>query len=54
MTPRRVGKALRGEFAGFLSARRGAYRVLYEIDEAAGVVVVHRIGHRADVYRPNR
>lgn len=46
--PRRVGGELRGERAGYRSARVGAYRVIYRIDEAAGVV---RVAHRADVYR---
>ena len=49
--PRRVGKALRRELAGYFSARRGAYRIIYRLlDEDAAVHVV-RIEHRADVYR---
>ena len=39
------------ELAGYHSARRGAYRIVYRIDEAAGVVHVVRIDHRSDVYR---
>lgn len=50
--PRRVGKPLRRELAGIWSARRGSYRVLYEIDEEKQRVVVLRIDHRADIYRP--
>lgn len=50
--PRRVGKPLRRELAGIWSARRGSYRVLYEIDEDKQRVVVLQIDHRADVYRP--
>jgi mRNA interferase RelE/StbE len=50
--PRRVGKPLRHELAGIWSARRGSYRVLYEIDEEKQRVVVLRIDHRADIYRP--
>jgi mRNA interferase RelE/StbE len=50
--PRRVGKPLRRELAGVWSARRGSYRVLYEIDEENNRVVVLRIDHRADIYRP--
>ena len=50
-TPRRVGKPLQRELIGYWSARRGAYRVVYRIDEAARVVHVVRIEHRADVYR---
>lgn len=50
--PRRIGKPLVGELAGLWSARRGDYRVIYEIDEQAGVVLVHRVQHRRNVYRP--
>ena len=31
--------------------RQGAFRVLYEVDDAAGIVTVVKIGHRRDVYR---
>ncbi len=50
--PRRVGKALRGDLAGIHSARRGTYRVLYRINDDQREVVVLRIEHRADAYRP--
>ena len=50
--PRQVGKPLRRELAGIWSARRGSYRVLYEIDDEKRRVVVLRIDHRADIYRP--
>lgn len=50
--PRRVGKPLRGELAGIWSARRGTYRILYRISEQPREVIVLRIEHRADVYRP--
>jgi mRNA-degrading endonuclease RelE of RelBE toxin-antitoxin system len=49
--PRRVGHPLQRELAGLWSARRGPYRVVYEIDDDQQVVVVLRIDHRADVYR---
>ena len=50
--PKRVGKRLPPPpFAGTWSARRGTYRVLYEIDEDNLVVTVTAIEHRADVYR---
>jgi mRNA-degrading endonuclease RelE of RelBE toxin-antitoxin system len=52
--PRRLGKPLRRELAGIWSARRGSYRVLYEIDEEKQRVVVLRVDHRADVRRPYR
>ena len=50
--PHRVGKPLVQELAGYHAARRGDYRVVYRIDKAAGAVLVVRIDHRADVYRP--
>ena len=50
--PKRVGKPLVGELTGLWSARRGDYRVVYEIDDDAWVVLVHRVQHRHDVYRP--
>jgi mRNA interferase RelE/StbE len=50
--PRRVGKRLvLPPFEGTWSARRGTYRVLYEIDEDNLVVTVTAIDHRADAYR---
>jgi mRNA interferase RelE/StbE len=50
--PHRVGGSLRRELEGLYSARRGAYRVVYEVDEEARVVIVLRIDHRSAVYRP--
>jgi mRNA interferase RelE/StbE len=50
--PRRVGKRLiLPPFEGTWGARRGTYRVLYEIDEEDPVVTVTAIEHRADAYR---
>jgi mRNA-degrading endonuclease RelE of RelBE toxin-antitoxin system len=49
--PERVGKPLQRELAGYHSARRGAYRVVYRLDPAAHTVRVIRIEHRSDVYR---
>jgi mRNA interferase RelE/StbE len=49
--PRRVGEPLIRELDGYRSARRGAYRVIYRIDETERTVHVVRIDHRADVYR---
>lgn len=51
-SPRRVGKELRADLAGIFSARRGTYRVLYRIHEEPREVVVLRVEHRADAYRP--
>ena len=50
--PRRVGHPLQRELAGVWSARRGNYRMVYEIDAEHLIVIVLRIDHRADVYRP--
>jgi len=50
--PERVGKPLQRELAGYHSARRGAYRIIYRIDAEAGVVNVVRIEHRSQAYRP--
>jgi mRNA interferase RelE/StbE len=50
--PRRVGKPLRGELAGIWAARRGSYRVLYRVREDTREVIVVRVEHRRDVYRP--
>ena len=49
--PHRVGKPLTLDLAGYHSARRGTYRIVYRIDDASRTVVVVRIDHRADVYR---
>ena len=50
--PRRVGKPLRNDLDGVWSARRGTYRVLYRIHQRRREVVVLRIDHRRDAYRP--
>lgn len=31
--------------------RRGNYRAIYEVDEAAGEVIVTRVAHRREAYR---
>lgn len=50
--PYRLGGLLQRELAGMRSARRGAYRIVYEIKETERLVIVHRIEHRSTVYRP--
>jgi mRNA interferase RelE/StbE len=50
--PQRVGKPLRNELAGLLSARRGEYRVIYRINNDEHRVEIVAIEHRADAYRP--
>ena len=51
--PCRVGKPLRGELAGIRSARRGTYQILYRPNEEDREVIVVRIDHRSDAYRPS-
>jgi mRNA-degrading endonuclease RelE of RelBE toxin-antitoxin system len=50
--PKRLGKPLMFEHEGRFSARRGPYRIIYELEEEAHLVRVVAIGHRRDVYRP--
>ena len=50
--PRRVGHPLQRELAGLWAARRGPYRVVYEVDDDRQTVSVVRIDHRSDIYRP--
>ncbi len=47
----RVGVALRLQLDGLHRARRGDYRVICAIDDAAGHVRIVTIEHRSDVYR---
>lgn len=49
--PHRLGGPLQRELAGLRSARRGVYRIVYEIDDTDKRVIVHRIEHRATAYR---
>jgi mRNA interferase RelE/StbE len=49
--PKRIGHPLRGELEGLWAARRGPYRIVYELDDLKRIVQVLRIDHRADVYR---
>lgn len=49
--PDRVGKALRGQLAGHNSARRGEFRVIYQIFDDRVVVRVISIRHRRDAYQ---
>jgi mRNA interferase RelE/StbE len=50
--PQRVGKQLHGDLAGIHAARRGTYRVLYRINDQQHEVIILRIEHRRDAYRP--
>ena len=50
--PHRVGHPLQRELAGCWSARRGNYFIVCEIDQEHQTIVVLRIDHPGDVYRP--
>jgi mRNA interferase RelE/StbE len=50
--PKRLGKRLLFEHQGRWSARRGPYRIIYEVVERERLVRVIAVGHRRDVYRP--
>ncbi|MEO6880255.1 MAG: type II toxin-antitoxin system RelE/ParE family toxin [Mycobacteriaceae bacterium] len=50
--PLRLTKPLVEELDGLRSARRGDYRVLVRVNEVRRVVLVVRIAHRAQAYRP--
>ena len=50
--PYRVGRALRFDLEGKHSARRGDFRVVYEIDDRLHLVKILAIDHRSDIYRP--
>jgi mRNA interferase RelE/StbE len=49
--PERVGRPLLRQLAGYHSARRGAYRIIYRIVVEDHIIRVVRIEHRSDVYR---
>ena len=49
--PRRGSASPMLEHEGRFSARRGPYRVIYELDANERLVRVIAIGHRRDVYR---
>lgn len=51
--PQMLGRSLVGALEGLRVARRGDYRIIYEIDEDERLVIVHRVKHRRDVYRPS-
>ena len=50
--PARVSKPLRHELEGWRVARRGDYRVTFRLVDADRVILIGRIEHRSQVYRP--
>lgn len=51
--PERVSRSLVGDFAGLRSARVGAYRVLFMMEDASPTIRIVRIAHRTHVCRPD-
>jgi mRNA interferase RelE/StbE len=49
--PYRVGKQLRKPHYPSYVARRGEFRVIYDINEDAVLVLIINIRHRRDIYR---
>lgn len=49
--PRQVGKALSGPLGDLWRYRVGDCRIICEIQDAALVVLVVRVGHRRELYR---
>jgi mRNA-degrading endonuclease RelE of RelBE toxin-antitoxin system len=45
-----IGKFLERELSGYLSLRVNRYRVIYKVHESDGVVEVHFVGRRRNVY----
>lgn len=49
--PRKMGKALSGNFAGLWRYRIGGMRLVAQIKDAELVILVLKVGHRGDVYK---
>lgn len=49
-SPHQVGKPLLRELSGYMVARRGAYRLIYRINEGNSTIEVVRLDHRS-IYR---
>ena len=48
--PKRLGKALQGQYAGYWRYRVGDYRLICHLENKELVILVAEIGHRKDVY----
>ena len=45
-----AGKALKGEFKGLFSLKVWPYRVIYELNDKQGWIIIHKIEHRQGAY----
>ena len=43
-------EALTGDLAGLYKLRVGDYRVIYELLQDEGTIVIHTVGHRREIY----
>ena len=50
-SPHRVSKPLRGDLGGYRSARRGTWRIMFQIYESEIRIHVVRVAHRGSIYR---
>lgn len=48
--PRKLGKALSANYAGYWHYRIGDYRVICEIKDKELIIFVLEIGHRSEIY----
>lgn len=46
-----LGSALKGDLRGLRRLRVGDWRVVYEVQDDALIVLVIRVGHRREIYR---
>ncbi len=42
---------LTGTLTGFFKLRAGDYRIIYKVPKDENLIVIHRIGHRREVYK---
>ena len=49
--PRKLGKALQGNFSGFWRYRIGDYRAICKIEDKKLVILVIAVGQRKNIYR---
>jgi len=42
---------LTGTLSGFFKLRAGDYRIIYKVRKEENLIVIHRIGHRREVYK---
>jgi|tagenome__1003787_1003787.scaffolds.fasta_scaffold20802573_2 mRNA interferase RelE/StbE len=50
--PQTLGRPLSGGLSGLWRYRVGDYRLIWELRRKVLTIVVVRLGHRSDVYRP--